>query len=98
MPAAAEIVVNATSIGLFPDVDAQLDLDFETLGPGMLVADIIPNPPRTRLIVRQRSAAARFSMGWDAGNQGVIGIKYWTGVDVDAAVMRRTLLDLFEPS
>jgi shikimate dehydrogenase len=28
-------------------------------------------------------------------NQGVIGIKYWTGIDVDPAVMRRTLEALF---
>ena len=27
-------------------------------------------------------------------NQGVIGIKLWTGVDVDAGVMRQALLDL----
>jgi shikimate dehydrogenase len=28
-------------------------------------------------------------------NQGVIGIKYWTGIDVDPAVMRATLEELF---
>ena len=33
VPDATDIVINATSVGLFPDVDAQLDLDFETLGP-----------------------------------------------------------------
>lgn len=30
-------------------------------------------------------------------NQGVIGVKYWTGVDADASVLRRTLEDLFSP-
>ena len=28
-------------------------------------------------------------------NQGVIGIRYWTGVDVDPAVMRAKLVELF---
>jgi shikimate dehydrogenase len=28
-------------------------------------------------------------------NQGVIGIKYWTGVDVEPAVMRQALEDIF---
>jgi shikimate dehydrogenase len=28
-------------------------------------------------------------------NQGVISIKYWTGIDVDAAVMRKTVEDIF---
>ena len=65
----------------------------------MLVADVIPNPPRTRLIrdAEKRGCKVLDGLGMLV-NQGVIGIKYWTGVDVDAAVMRRTLLDLFEPS
>jgi shikimate dehydrogenase len=29
-------------------------------------------------------------------NQGVIGIKYWTGVDVDPGVMRRTVEEIFK--
>jgi shikimate dehydrogenase len=28
-------------------------------------------------------------------NQGVIGIKYWTGVDVDPAIMRAKLVEIF---
>jgi shikimate dehydrogenase len=28
-------------------------------------------------------------------NQGVIGIKYWTGVDADPAIMRAKLEDIF---
>ena len=28
-------------------------------------------------------------------NQGVIGFKYWTGVDVDPAVMKRKLEEIF---
>jgi shikimate dehydrogenase len=28
-------------------------------------------------------------------NQGVIGIKHWTGIDPDPAVMRNTLEELF---
>jgi shikimate dehydrogenase len=32
---------------------------------------------------------------WMLVNQGVIGIKYWTGLDVDADVMRRTVEEIF---
>jgi shikimate dehydrogenase len=28
-------------------------------------------------------------------NQGVVGIRHWTGVDVDPTVMRRTVESLF---
>jgi shikimate 5-dehydrogenase len=41
---------NSVAIGLFPHVEARLDLDLDSLRPGLVVADVIPNPPRTRLI------------------------------------------------
>ena len=28
-------------------------------------------------------------------NQGVIGIRHWTGIDADAGIMRQTLARLF---
>jgi shikimate dehydrogenase len=96
LPEGTDIVVNATSIGLFPDVDSRLALDLGSLRTGMIVADVIPNPPRTRLI---RDAEARGCTTLDGlgmlVNQGVIGIKHWTGIDPDPAVMRSTLEDLF---
>ena len=90
VPEGTEILANATSVGRFPDVDARLDLDPDTLAPGMVVADVIPNPPRTRLIrdAQARSATALDGLGMLV-NQGVISIRHWTGVDADPAVMRQ---------
>ena len=97
MPEAANVVVNATSVGLYPGVDATLDIELDSLAPGTVVADVIPNPPRTRLI---RDAEARGCTVLDGlgmlVHQGAIGIRHWTGVDVDTTVMRRTLEELFE--
>jgi shikimate dehydrogenase len=91
VPAGSGIVINATSIGLY-DAEARLDLDVNTLQPGMVVADVIGNPPRTRLI---RDAAARGCCALDGlgmlVNQGIVGVQYWTGVEPDAAVMRKAL-------
>jgi len=96
VPEDADMVINATSIGLYPDIDGRLDLDVSSLSPDIVVADAIPNPPKTHLI---RDAEARGCRALDGlgmlVNQGVIGIKYWTGVDADASVMRRTLEDIF---
>jgi shikimate dehydrogenase len=73
-----------------------LDIDADTLRPDMVVADIIPNPPRTRLLADAEKRGCRTIDGLGMlVNQGVIGVKHWTGVDVDATVMRRTLADLF---
>jgi shikimate dehydrogenase len=96
LPQAADIVVNATPIGLYPDVDGRLNLDVESLQPQMVVADVIPNPPSTLLL---RDAASRGCRTLDGlgmlVNQGVLGIKLWTGVDADRSVMHDTLRRLF---
>jgi shikimate dehydrogenase len=96
VPAGADIVVNATSIGLFPDVDATLDLELDSLRPELVVADVIPNPPRTRLIrdAEERGCTVLDGLGMLV-NQGVIGIRHWTGIDPDPAVMRAKLEELF---
>ena len=96
IPDHVDIVVNATSIGLFPDVTARVAINLESLRSSLVVADIIPNPPRTMFV---KEATARGCQVIDGlgmlVNQGVISIKYWTGVDVDPAVMRKTVEDIF---
>lgn len=97
VPSDTAIVVNATSIGLYPDIDARLNLDMASVMPSMVVADIIPNPPRTLFIRDSEARGCRVIDGLGMlVNQGVIGIKYWTGVDVDARVMRQTVEDIFK--
>ena len=93
---AADILVNATSIGLFPDVEGRLDIDMSTVRPGVIVADVIPNPPRTALIREAEARGARTLDGLGMlVNQGVVSIRHWFGVDVDPGVMRRKVEDLF---
>jgi shikimate dehydrogenase len=96
VPETTDIVVNATSIGLYPDVDARLALDVSTLRPSMIVADVIPNPPRTRLVRDATQRGCRVIDGLAMlVNQGVIGVQHWTGITPDAGVMRKALEDVF---
>jgi shikimate dehydrogenase len=91
LPPATEIVINATSVGLY-DAQARLQLETGTLAGPIVVADVIGNPPRTRLI---RDAEACGCTALDGlgmlVNQGAVAIRYWTGLEPDAAVMRRAL-------
>lgn len=91
VPAGVSIVINATSIGLY-EGEARVPLALESLRPGMVVADVVFNPPRTRLL---REAAARGCTALDGFgmlvNQGAIAVRYWTGVVPDTVVMRRAL-------
>lgn len=91
VPAEAEILINATSIGL-GDANARVPISVSSLRPELIVADVIFNPPQTRLL---RDAEARGCKTLDGlgmlVNQAVIGFKIWTGIDPDPAVMREAL-------
>lgn len=91
VPPETDVLINATSIGL-GDAQARVPVDMNSLRQELVVADVIFNPPRTRLI---RDAEARGCRTLDGlgmlVNQAVIGFKIWTGVDPDAAVMREAL-------
>ena len=96
IPDNTDIVVNATSIGLYPDLDARLNLDVKSLLPSMLIADVIPNPPRTNLIQDAEQRGCTVIDGLEMlVNQGVIGVEYWAGITPDPSVMRAALEEVF---
>lgn len=96
VPPDTDLVVNATSIGLFPDVEARVPLDVTTLRAGLIVSDVIPNPPRTRLIREAEAGGCTVLDGLGMlVNQGVIGIRLWTGRDPRPEFMRRALEEVF---
>jgi shikimate dehydrogenase len=96
VPDGTDILVNATSIGLYPDVNARIPLAMETVSVATIVADVIPNPPTTRLVHEARAKGCRVIDGLAMlVGQGVIGVEYWTGKRPDAAVMRRALEEVF---
>ncbi len=96
VPADADILVNATPIGLFPHVADQPAIDLGSIRPDLLVCDVIPNPPHTAFL---RAAEARGSRTLDGlgmlVGQGATAFKMWTGVDAPSDVMRRALEGVF---
>jgi shikimate dehydrogenase len=92
VPAAADLLVNATSIGLYPDVDAMPPVDLDDARPELLVSDAVFNPPETKLLsaARQRGLATLDGLSMLV-YQGVLGFKMWTGQDPPEDVMKRAL-------
>jgi len=92
VPEGADLLINATSIGLYPNIDDAPDVDFATITPGMVVCDVIPNPPSTSFL---RQAAARGAKTLDGLGmlvyQGAIAFKMWTGQEASTEVMRQAL-------
>lgn len=91
-----DVVVNATSMGLFPDTDVRIPVSLQHGKKGLVVADVIPNPPRTRFLreAEQQGFIVLDGLGMLV-NQGAANIEYWTGVAPDKAVMRAALERVF---
>ncbi len=91
VPAEADVVINATSIGL-GDAEARIPLSVATLEPDMVVADVVFNPPETRFLRDAKSRGCRTLDGLGMlVNQAVIGFHIWTGREADPLVMREAL-------
>ena len=93
-----DILVNATSIGLFPDIQAMPDVDLKTVSPHLLVCDVVPNPPETRLIQTARALGLATLTGLPMlVYQGAIGFQMWTGRKAPEQAMRTALEAAFAP-
>jgi shikimate dehydrogenase len=87
-----DLLINATSIGLFPDVDAMPPVDLSGARPGTLVCDVVFNPPETQLLAAARSRGLATLDGISMlVYQGTIGFQLWTGREAPASVMKRAL-------
>jgi shikimate dehydrogenase len=98
VPPEADVLVNATPIGLFPAVEELPPLAWESIRPDLLVCDVIPNPPQTAFL---RAATARGARTLDGLGmlvyQGAICFHMWTGVEPPIPVMRQALEEVFGP-
>ena len=96
IPEGTDYVINATSIGLYPDIDAKVNVNISSLTPEMIVADVIPNPPKTCLIKDASAIGCTVIDGLEMlVAQGVIGIEYWTGQSPSSKIMRESLEKIF---
>jgi len=95
VPTDTQILVNATTVGMHGNPDTSLNINLDSLNTSMVVADVIINPPLTELLTRAADLGCKTIDGLGmVVNQGMLAIKYWTGADVDATVMRKKLLEV----
>lgn len=91
-----DVLVNATSIGLFPDVDGLPPVDLSAARSDLLVCDVIPNPPETRFIRAAQARGLKTLTGLPMlVYQGAIGFKMWTGQAAPESVMTAALAQAF---
>jgi shikimate dehydrogenase len=85
----AEVIVNATPLGLAGSGLDALAVDPAHLGPGQLVVDLVANPLVTPLMeaARLRGARAMGGLGMLV-HQGALAFELWTGHAAPVDVMR----------
>lgn len=97
IPLDTDVLVNATSIGLFPKVDAKPDIVYDTITSHMTVCDVIPNPPLTPFLKEAEARGAKILDGLGMlVYQGAIGFEMWTGVEAPVDVMYQALKNVFD--
>ena len=88
VPGDADLLVNATSIGMYPDEDSMPPVDLSAAQPKMLVCDAVINPPETKLIQAARAKGLPTLEGLPMlVYQGAIGFEWWTGCEAPQAAM-----------
>ena len=85
-------MINATSIGLSPNIDYRPDIDYDGIHKAMVVCDAVPYPPRTLFLqeAELRSAKTLDGLGMLV-YQGAIGFKMWTSMDASVEEMKNAL-------
>lgn len=91
----ADILINATSVGMYPDVDQTL-VKADVVHQGLLVNDIVYEPLTTRLLREAKDAGAQTMNGLGMlVHQGAASFELWTGkkapIDVMKAAVRKEL-------
>jgi len=88
----ADILVNATSVGMTPNIDETL-VPFNLLKPSLVVFDIVYNPIKTRLLREAEQAGAKTISGVDMLVwQGALAFEKWTGLKAPIELMRAEVI------
>lgn len=85
------LLVNATPVGRL-DAGAKLPLDVDRAPPGLLVVDLVYNPPATRLVREARSRGLHVIDGLTLlVEQAAVAFELWTGGKCDRDAMREAV-------
>ena len=88
----ADLIINATSLGLKPDDASPLDEKLFSLKPAHAVYDVIYRPAETAFLKAAKKAGCRTANGLGMLlHQGAKAFEIWTGKIAPLDVMRRAL-------
>lgn len=97
IPAGTEILINATCVGLHPNVEEYPDICYEDIAPGMIVSDVVFNPAMPVFLQKAQEKGAKIITGLGMlVNQAALNFEIWTGVQAPREIMMEALKKEFE--
>ena len=88
------LLINATSVGMVPDVTGTVIPDKTLFHPELTVADVVYEPRETRLLREAREAGCpTFNGMYMLLHQGVKAFHIWTGLDMPVEIVREHILN-----
>ena len=97
IPAETEILINATCVGLHPDVDQCPDVDYSQIRSDMVVCDVVFNPAMPLFLKKAEAQGAKVITGLGMlVNQAALNFEIWTGVKAPRDIMMAALIKEFE--
>jgi shikimate dehydrogenase len=85
----AQILVNTTSVGMFPDSDVS-PVPASLIRPGTVVFDLIYNPLKTHLLAEAEKQGAKIIGGIEMlVQQGAAAFELWTSQPAPTGIMRK---------
>lgn len=88
----ADIVINTTSVGMFPNT-GETPVNASWLKQDAVASDLIYNPLKTKFLLEAEQRGCRIHGGLGMFiYQGAYAFEYWTGQPAPAAAMRETVL------
>ena len=92
VPQGTHILVNATSVGLFPNINQKPDINYDSITSDMVVTDVIFNDPNSLFLQAAAARGAQTINGLGMlVNQGALNFTLWTGEEAPLEIMTEAL-------
>lgn len=96
VPEDTDIFSNATSVGLYPNVNDKPNVNYDTIKSNMVVTDVIFNDPHSLFLQEAEKRGAKTINGLGMlANQAAMNFKLWTGKDAPIELMVNKLKEEF---
>ena len=89
----SDILINCTPVGMHPKVE-ETPVPSSFLRQGLLVFDVVYNPPQTKLLNDAQKAGGMTISGLEMFiNQAIVQFELWTGEKAPVEIMKKVLLE-----